>query len=309
MRHTVCLLFAFLSLSLSGISATNGQDSLRQMQLNDLGVQIRWVNPTAIRAYLDDTKTALGEKAPALYEKLSRLETLLSGVRQAFSGKISGNAADEVIGQAQEILALKREIILANPLLDMDKVIVARYRLGDKARKAMGPSMGTSTANYNSLFSNPRKGYDAEIDLLTGLRGQIESGRIYKPEADVPLSDIQLHWDADRLLFSSLDEKRKWQIYEIKTDGSGLHQKITVDEPDLEFCDANYLPDGKVVATTNIGYNGVPCVHGDDVVANLISFDPDTRALRRLTFDQDGNWSPIVIPNGRIMYTRWEYTV
>ena len=119
--------------------------------------------------------------------------------------------------------------------------------------------------------------------MLTGLRGQIESGRIYKPEADVPLSDIQLHWDADRLLFSSLDEKRKWQIYEIKTDGS-------------------------VVATTNIGYNGVPCVHGDDVVANLISFDPETRALRRLTFDQDGNWSPIVIPNGRIMYTRWEYT-
>lgn len=115
MRHTVCLLFAFLSLSLSSISATNGQDSLRQMQLNDLGVQIRWVNPTAIRAYLDDTKTALGEKAPALYEKLSRLETLLPGVRQAFSGKISVNAADEVIGQAQEILALKREIILANP--------------------------------------------------------------------------------------------------------------------------------------------------------------------------------------------------
>lgn len=65
---------------------------------------------------------------------------------------------------------------------------------------------------------------------------------------------------------------------------------------------------GKWWATTNIGYNGVPCVHGDDVVANLVSFDPETRALRRLTFDQDGNWSPIVIPNGRIMYTRWEYT-
>ena len=308
MKYKVCLLFTFLSLSVYGISATNGQDSIRQIQLSDLEVQIRWVNPTAIRAYLDDTKTALGGKAPALYEKLSRLETLLPGVRQAFSDKVSSNATDEVIGQAQEILALKREIILTNPLLDMDKIIVARYRLGNKARKAMGPSMGTSTANYNSLFSNSRKGYDAEIDLLTGLRGQIESSRIYKPEADVPISDIQLHWDADRLLFSSLDKNRKWQIYEMNIDGSNLHQKITVDEPDLEFCDANYLPDGKVVATTNIGYNGVPCVHGDDVVANLVSFDPETRALRRLTFDQDGNWSPIVIPNGRIMYTRWEYT-
>ena len=103
MKHKVCLLFALLSLSLSGISATNGQDSLRQIQLNDLGVQIRWVNPTAIRAYLDDTKTALGEKAPALYEKLSRLETLLPEVQQALSGKVSGNAVDKMIGQAQEI--------------------------------------------------------------------------------------------------------------------------------------------------------------------------------------------------------------
>ena len=126
MKHKVCLLFTFLSLSVSGISATNGQDSIRQIQLSDLEVQIRWVNPTAIRAYLDDTKTALGGKAPALYEKLSRLETLLPGVRQAFSDKVSGNTVDEVIGQAQEILALKREIILANPLLDMDKIIVAR---------------------------------------------------------------------------------------------------------------------------------------------------------------------------------------
>ena len=126
MNYKVCLLFALFSLSLSGISATNGQDSLRQIQLKDLEVQIRWVNPTAIRAYLDDTKTALGEKAPALYNKLSRLETLLPGVQQAFSGGVSGNVVDEVIGQAQEILTLKREIILANPLLDMDKLIVAR---------------------------------------------------------------------------------------------------------------------------------------------------------------------------------------
>ena len=64
MKHKVCLLFTFLSLSVSGISATNGQDSIRQIQLSDLEVQIRWVNPTAIRAYLDDTKTALGGKAP-----------------------------------------------------------------------------------------------------------------------------------------------------------------------------------------------------------------------------------------------------
>ena len=139
------------------------------------------------------------------------------------------------------------------------------------------------------------------LDILSNLRGDLQSTRIYKPTSDVPISDVQLHWDADRLLFSSLDSARKWQIYEMNIDGTGLHQKLKVPEPDLEFCDANYLPDGKIVATGNLGYNGVPCVHGDDVVAGLVSYDPATGKLRRLTFDQDGNWSPIVIPNGRII--------
>lgn len=298
--YLFCFLFVF---SFSGKAITE-TDSLYQLQRDRLQEQINWVNPEAIRAYLDDIRSTLGGKAPSLYEKLSELETLLPQVNQSLSKDIS----DQTIANAQYLLTLKRDIMLANPLLDVDNILVARYRLGDKARKAMGPSLGTSIANYNSLFSSRRDGYDAEISRLSNLRGEIESRTVYKPNADVPISDIQLHWDADRLLFSSLDENRHWQIYEINTDGTGLHQKVVVDEPDLEFCDANYLPDGKVVATCNIGYNGVPCVHGDDVVANLVSYDPETKNIHRLTFDQDGNWSPIVIPNGRLMYTRWEYT-
>lgn len=280
------------------------QDSLRIIEIVRLKECIKWVNPTAIEAYLNDIGPALGDKASPLKQKLSILKTRLPQVEQ----QLAGTPSDQAITDAQELLALQREIMLANPLLDIDKIVVTRYKLGDKARTAMGPAMGTSIANYNSLFSSSRKGYDAEIAILSGYQSELKSSTLYKPATDVPISDLQLHWNADRLLFSSLDHNRKWQIYELNTDGTGLHQKITVDEPDLEFCDANYLPDGKVVATCNIGYNGVPCVHGDDVVANLIAYDPATRNLRRLTFDQDGNWSPIVIPNGRLMYTRWEYT-
>lgn len=170
MKYCIILLSFFFT-TLSNASEMPRNDLAGPENINDLKVQIQWINPTAIRAYLNDTKTLLGEKSPALYEKLSRLETLLPEVQQALSGNVSAEAIDK----ARKVLALKREIILANPLLDMDKIIVARYRLGDKARKAMGPSMGTSTANYNSLFSNSRKGYDAEIDLLSNLRGKIES--------------------------------------------------------------------------------------------------------------------------------------
>ena len=303
MKYKAYLCSFLLTFPILG-KASAEADSLRQIQISRLQEQVNWVNPEAIRAYLDDTKSSLGDKATGLYQKLEELETLLPRVNR----HLSEDTTRQTIAEAEKLLALKREIILANPLLDVDKILIARYRLGNKARKAMGPSLGTSVANYNSLFSSRRKGYDAEISQLSNLRGDIQSKTIYKPEADVPISDIQLHWDADRLLFSSLNENRQWQIYEINTDGTGLHQKVVVDEPDLEFCDANYLPDGKVVATCNIGYNGVPCVHGDDVVANLVSYDPETKNIHRLTFDQDGNWAPIVIPNGRLMYTRWEYT-
>ena len=303
MKYRAYLCSFLLTFPFLGKASTEA-DSLRSLQINRLQEQVNWVNPEAIRAYLDDSKSSLGDQAPGLYQKLEELESLLPQVNQ----HLAKDTSLQTINEAEKLLALKREIILANPLLDVDNLLIARYHLGDKARKAMGPSLGTSTANYNSLFSNRRKGYDAEICRLSNLRGEIQSKTLYKPNADVPISDIQLHWDANRLLFSSLDENRKWQIYEMNTDGSGLHQKITVDEPDLEFCDANYLPDGKVVATCNIGYNGVPCVHGDDVVANLVSYDPETKNIHRLTFDQDGNWAPIVIPNGRLMYTRWEYT-
>lgn len=298
----VCLIF---SLPAVATLPTPTQDSIRQLQIDDLCEQIRWVNPTALRAYLGDIKTEAGSHLAALEQKLTTLEANLPRISQALS---TSNITEQTIADAHRLLSLKREIILANPLLDTDNIIISRYKLGNKARQAMGPQLGTSIANYNSLFSSSRKGYDAEISRLSHLRDNLQSQAIYKPATDVPVSDLQLHWDADRLLFSSLDNNRKWQIYEINTDGTGLHQKVVSEERDLEFCDANYLPDGKIVTTCNIGYNGVPCVHGDDVVANLVTFDPTTKGIHRLTFDQDGNWSPIVIPNGRIMYTRWEYT-
>lgn len=94
----------------------------------------------------------------------------------------------------------------------------------------------------------------------------------------------------------------------MKLDGTGLKKLIETPEKDLEFFDATYLPSGKIIAVSNIGYNGVPCVNGNDEVGNMCLYDPKDGSLRRLTFDQDANWAPTVMNNGRIMYTRWEYT-
>ncbi len=269
----------------------------------DLNEQLGWVNLKAIRMALDDMKKNPGYDAEKYEQKYRELEAEYpAAIKEIGSGRPEG------IALAEKILGLKKEILFSNPLLDVDKIIVARFKLGTKARQSMAPSIGMPGNNWSSMYSAGRIGQDGEIVELSGLRGKVQSRTVYKPERRVNIADLQMHWNADKLLFSSLDAGNRWQVYEVGIDGTGFHQKIEVNEPDLEFCDANYLPDGRVIASSNIGYQGVPCVSGDDEVGNLSIYNPKDKSFRRLTFDQDGNWNPVVMNNGRVMYTRWEYT-
>ena len=208
----------------------------------------------------------------------------------------------------EDVVKLKREILLSNPLLDNAKIIVGRYRIGNKARSVMAPSLGTQNNNWSNQSSSSRSGFDAEISELSNLRGEIESRTIYKPEHSTSVTDLLLHWDGERILFTAADKDKRWGVYEVNRDGSGMHKVIKSEEPDLEFFDAAYMPSGRIIAMSNIGYQGVPCVNGSDQVGNMISYEPTTGAMRRMTFDQDANWHPRVMNNGRLMYVRWEYT-
>lgn len=67
-----------------------------------------------------------------------------------------------------------------------------------------------------------------------------------------------------------VDTDRRWQVFEVKLDGTGFEEAHRNPEKDLEFFDATYLPSGKpCIAVSNIGYNGVPCVNGNDEVGNM----------------------------------------
>lgn len=50
---SVCLTISFPAVA---TLPTPAQDSIRQLQIDDLCEQIRWVNPTALRAYLGDIR-------------------------------------------------------------------------------------------------------------------------------------------------------------------------------------------------------------------------------------------------------------
>ena len=147
-----------------------------------------------------------------------------------------------------------------------------------------------------------------EIVELSNLRGDIQMRQVYKPKNGSSIADLKLHWDGDRVMFTQTQDDKRWNIYEVNLDGTGFKPLVENDEPDLEFYDGTYLPDGRVIAISNIGYQGVPCVNGSDAVGNMVLYDPKDKSMRRLTFDQDANWNPVIMNNGRVMYTRWEYT-
>ncbi|MFH1920232.1 MAG: SUMF1/EgtB/PvdO family nonheme iron enzyme [Planctomycetota bacterium] len=67
------------------------------------------------------------------------------------------------------------------------------------------------------------------------------------------------------------------------------------------------LEKGRIVFSSTAPFVGVPCVRGGSHVTNLYLWDPKG-AIRQLTVDQEHNWCPTVLNNGRVLYLRWEYT-
>lgn len=303
MKYMSSVILLIINCTLSAGVAIGQTEPIDTIHVSDLRHELAWLNIDAVELAYNDMKKEKSFNDSVYYKKLNELKQLAAS---GFSG-IENN--DPVaICKAEKALELKREILLANPLLDIDKIIVGHYKLGDKARSATAVSLGTQKNNWTNQISAPKEGFDAEIMLLSNLRGEINSQKIFKPKNGSSVPDLKLHWNADRILFSMTDSAKRWQIFEIGVDGTGLKQLTRINEPDLEFFDGAYLPDGKILAVSNIGYNAVPCVDGNAAVGNTCLYNPENGSLRRLTFDQDANWGPVIMHNGRVMYTRWEYT-
>ncbi len=259
-------------------------------RLHDATAKLRQLNLTGLRMAVEDIGRTFGPRYPKAAEYLRRLSEL--------EGRVEKATGNELIRVASDIEKLRGEALLANPLLDFDKLLLIR-----RDPKQMGLPQ-----NWQGNCSLPREGYDNEIAVLSPIAPGGKLTTLYKPEGSKFVGDVDLHFDGDRMLFSMIGAHNRYQIWEIKTDGSGLRQVTLGQEPDIDNYDACYLPNGKIIFDSTIAFQGVPCVGGSDKVANLAVMDADGTNMRQLCFDQDHNWCPTVLPDGRVMYTRWEYS-
>ena len=280
----------------------------RSRRVEDAASLVRNFNFNAIRLAIADLTETYPDKYTKGKDYLARLEAIekqILGLADA-AGKGDRDAIRRLADLGDELSKLRTEALLANPLIDpsagsghgFDKLLVVK-----RSNRNLGLPQ-----NWVTNADIARTGYDNEIAVLSPVGPTGKLSTLYKPAKGEFVGDVDLHFDADRMMFSSIGANGRWQVFEINADGSGLKQVNPGLEPDVDNFDPCYLPSGKIIFASTRAFHGVPCVGGGSPVANLVLLDPKTGKERQLCFDQDQNWCPTMLNNGRVLYTRWEYS-
>jgi formylglycine-generating enzyme required for sulfatase activity len=237
----------------------------------------------ALRLAITDLTDTCGNEYPRGRDYLARLQKLEA-------------AGANAPGVREQFVELQQQALLANPLLDFEKLILLKRKRGQ---------LGLPTNHQcNSCLS--QTGYDNEIAVLSPVRADGKLHTLYRPKGGFYVGEFDLHFDADRLLFT-MPNGRTWEIHEIGVDGTGLRQ-VSREERNVANFDACYLPDGRIVYASTASFTGVPCWHGKERACCLYLMNSDGSGVRQLCYDQDLDLHPSVLSNGQVIFSRWDYT-
>ncbi len=121
--------------------------------------------------------------------------------------------------------------------------------------------------------------------------------------------DVCLHWEGRKILFSFgngsdlWDGSQSYHLYEADLAGGAPRQLTFGPKND---CEPFYLPNGQIGFTSDRSEHFVMCGAARHV-ANLHVMEQDGSSIRQLSFNTFNDFNPSVLPDGRIIYSRWEY--
>ncbi|HPS09229.1 MAG TPA: SUMF1/EgtB/PvdO family nonheme iron enzyme, partial [Kiritimatiellia bacterium] len=204
-------------------------------------------------------------------------------------------------GDEQAILALDeygkfkyKALVAENPFIDFDETLVV---LSDRV---------ATKNNWLGTHVLSPKGYKNKLARFNLRTGQVTD--IYEPKDGAYVGEPDVHYDGQKLLFTSTDTNNMFQVMEVGLDGSNPRQVSTIVGEYVHNYGGIYLPDDTIVFSSTAPMIGVPCIGGSRTVPNLYKMGPNGEDTRQLTFEQDADWYPTVREDGQIMYLRWEYT-
>ncbi len=117
------------------------------------------------------------------------------------------------------------------------------------------------------------------------------------------LLDLEMSYDGREVLFSwRRSQADVYQIYRMNVDGTGLVQLTRGDHYNFNPC---WLPDGGIAFLSTRSSAYAYC--WDSPVGVLYRMDRNGSNILRLSANYLNDFTPAVLHDGRIIYSRWEY--
>ena len=158
-------------------------------------------------------------------------------------------------------------------------------------------------ANFGYYCDDPDHKVYTEGGQLCRLNLQSGELTILLDDPTGGVRDPQLNYDGDRILFAyRRGNTEHFHLHEMAVDGTGLRQLTDGPHDDIE---PTYLPDGDIVFCSSRCNGWVACWKVP--VAILYRCDGDGRNVRMFSSNAVTENTPSVLPDGRLLYTRWEY--
>jgi hypothetical protein len=150
--------------------------------------------------------------------------------------------------------------------------------------------------------SAERKAYRA-MGRLCKLNLRTGEVTVLLDDREGTVRDPQVHYDGRKIIFSYRKAgSDNFHLYEVNADGGELRQLTDGRCDDIE---PTYLPDGTIVFCSSRCNRWVNCwlTH----VAVLYRCDADGKNVRPISSNNEHENTPWPLPDGRLLYQRWEY--
>jgi hypothetical protein len=189
---------------------------------------------------------------------------------------------------------LKRRIFLRNPAIDFNQVVFIDQPYPH------GREWQHQARHRNGMMATP----GGRLLVLDGLS---PAGKLRKV-VDLPPGSYwrpDLSFDGRKVLFCWKGAKEEaFHIHEVNLDGTG-HRQLTAGP--FDDLDPICLPDGGIAFVSTRTQTYVRCMPYTHVYT-LCRMDADGSNIRVLSHNNEPDWTPALLDDGRIIYSRWEYT-
>jgi hypothetical protein len=185
------------------------------------------------------------------------------------------------------------EKALAGPLAGVEEVVFA-------ARPVLGEHW---YANFGYYAADDKRLAYRDGGKLCRLNLRTGKVTVLVDDPRGGVRDPQVYYDGRKILFAYRKGGTPWyHLCEIGTDGTGLRELTTGPYDDFE---PTYLPDGGILFVSARCNRWVNCWLTQ--VAVLYRCDADGKNLRMVSSNNEQDNTPWPLPDGTILYTRWEY--